>query len=61
EAGLRVDRSLIKGRVLCYRGNGWTAIEWTDADNDVYSQAFGGNGRSVFDWWRREAGPRPAP
>jgi serine/threonine-protein kinase len=49
------------GRFLCYRqrGSGWASIEWTDADADVYSAAFGRDLIKLRQWWEREAGPLP--
>ena len=49
-----------KGRFICYRRNGWAAIEWTDSDVDVYSVAYGSDMSRLYDWWTRRAGPVPA-
>jgi Protein kinase domain len=45
------------GRFLCYRRNGWAAVEWTDARRDIYSIAYGPDLRRLFGWWRDRAGP----
>jgi hypothetical protein len=47
------------GRFLCYRQNRWAAIEWTDADADVYSVAFGKDLIRLRRWWETKAGPKP--
>ena len=49
-----------KGRFICYRRNGWAAVEWTDSDVDVYSVAYGRDMSRLYDWWTRRAGPVPA-
>lgn len=49
-----------KGRVICYRRNGWAAVEWTDQDTDVYSVAYGTDLIRLFKWWKGKAGPLPA-
>jgi serine/threonine protein kinase len=49
-----------KGRMICYRRNGWAAIEWTDQDVDVYSLAYGPDLIRLFRWWKGNAGPLPA-
>jgi Protein kinase domain len=49
-----------KGRMICYRRNGWAAIEWTDQDVDVYSLAYGPDLIRLFRWWKGKAGPLPA-
>jgi hypothetical protein len=49
-----------KGRFICYRRNGWAAVEWTDSDVDVYSVAYGGDLIRLLRWWRGRAGPVPA-
>ena len=45
------------GRVICYRRNGWAAVEWTDARRDIYSVAYGRDLRRLYGWWREKAGP----
>jgi hypothetical protein len=45
------------GRFLCYRQNGWAAIEWTDSDIDVYSTAYGRDLIRLRRWWETKAGP----
>ncbi len=45
------------GRVMCYRQNGWAAVEWTDSRRDIYSVAYGRDLRRLYGWWREEAGP----
>jgi hypothetical protein len=47
------------GRFLCYRQNGWASIEWTDADADVYSVAYGKDLIRLRKWWETRAGPIP--
>ena len=47
------------GRFLCYRQSGLASMEWTDADADVYSIAFGRDMGRLFSWWQRQAGPLP--
>jgi serine/threonine-protein kinase len=47
------------GRFLCYRQNRWAAIEWTDADADVYSIAYGKDLIRLRQWWETKAGPKP--
>jgi hypothetical protein len=49
------------GRFLCYRqrGSKWASIEWTDADADVYSVAFGRDLIRLRQWWEAKAGPVP--
>jgi hypothetical protein len=49
-----------RGRYICYRRNGWAAVEWTDQDVDVYSVAYGRDLIRLFDWWKRRPGPLPA-
>jgi hypothetical protein len=61
EAGhrpLRADEEP-HGRFLCYRQSGWASIEWTDADADVYSVAFGDDLIRLREWWESKAGPIP--
>jgi len=48
------------GRVICYRRNGWAAVEWTDQDTDVYSVAYGTDLSRLHKWWKGKAGPLPA-
>ena len=48
------------GRFLCYRQNGWAAIEWTDSRMEVYSAAYGDDLVRLRGWWQRRAGPIPA-
>jgi hypothetical protein len=48
------------GRFLCYRQNGWAAIEWTDNRRDVYSTAYGQDLGRLYSWWMKRAGPIPA-
>jgi hypothetical protein len=45
------------GRFLCYRQNGWAAIEWTDNRRDVYSTAYGNDLGRVYGWWMKRPGP----
>jgi serine/threonine protein kinase len=45
------------GRFMCYRRNGWAAVEWTDSRRDIYSVAYGRDLRRLFGWWRERAGP----
>ncbi len=45
------------GRFLCYRQNGWAAIEWSDNDADVYSTAYGRDLIRLRRWWETKAGP----
>jgi hypothetical protein len=47
------------GRFLCYRRDTWASIEWTDADADVYSTAFGSDLIRLREWWEQRAGPLP--
>ncbi|HEY6961743.1 MAG TPA: serine/threonine-protein kinase [Gaiellaceae bacterium] len=48
----------VGGRLLCYTsGRGWSAIEWTDLDYDVYSVAFGRSRYGLYRWWRVRGGP----
>jgi len=47
------------GRFLCYRQNGWAAIEWTDNRRDVYSMAYGQDLGRLYSWWMKRAGPIP--
>jgi serine/threonine-protein kinase len=48
----------IRGRLLCYTSpNGWSAIEWTDKDYDVYSIAYGKSRSALYRWWRVRGGP----
>jgi hypothetical protein len=54
-----IDPSRQGGRVLCYGRNGWAAIEWSDKRSDIYSVAFGGNRKSLVEWWKTKAGPLP--
>jgi hypothetical protein len=49
-----------KGRFICYRRNGWAAVEWTDQDTDVYSVAYGRDLIRLVSWWKGNAGPLPA-
>ena len=46
------------GRVLCYRGTRWAAMEWTDRDADVYSVAYGRDLIKLRQWWETKGGPR---
>jgi hypothetical protein len=45
------------GRFLCYRQNGWAAIEWTDNRRDVYSTAYGNDLGRLYGWWMKRPGP----
>jgi serine/threonine protein kinase len=45
------------GSVMCYRGDRWAAIEWTNNRRDVYSYAHGPDLRRLYGWWTRRAGP----
>jgi serine/threonine protein kinase len=64
-AGTREQRlpgtlGLTEGRLLCYTSaNGWSAIEWTDKNYDVYSIAFGPTRAGLYRWWRLRGGPTP--
>ena len=48
-----------RGRVICYRRNGWAAVEWTDQDVDVYSVAYGPDLGRLIQWWKGKSGPLP--
>jgi hypothetical protein len=48
-----------RGRFLCYRQNGWAAIEWTDSLMDVYSAAYGRDLVRLYQWWLEKPGPVP--
>jgi hypothetical protein len=45
------------GRFLCYRQNGWAAVEWTDSRVDVYSIAYGRDLGRLYRWWLKRPGP----
>jgi hypothetical protein len=46
-----------RGRLLCYTsGFGWSALEWTDTNNDVYSVAYGRTRPALYRWWRVRGG-----
>jgi serine/threonine protein kinase len=62
KAGHRVVRpgEEADGRFLCYRQNGWAAVEWTDNRRDVYSMAYGLDLGRLYSWWMKRAGPIPA-
>jgi Protein kinase domain len=47
------------GRFLCYRQNGWAAVEWTDSRSDIYSAAYGRDLGRLYSWWMKRAGPIP--
>jgi len=48
----------VRGRLLCYTSPfGWSAVEWSDTANDVYSVAYGKNRYAVYRWWRVRGGP----
>ena len=50
-----------RGRLLCYTSvDGWSAIEWTDKNYDVYSTAYGPTRYGLYRWWRIRGGPTPA-
>jgi hypothetical protein len=46
-----------RGRLICYTtGFGWSALEWTDTNNDVYSVAYGRSRYALYRWWRVRGG-----
>jgi serine/threonine protein kinase len=46
------------GRLLCYTSpSGWSSIEWTDKDFDVYAIAYGHTRYGLYRWWRIRGGP----
>ena len=46
-----------RGRLLCYTSAfGWSGLEWTDTDHDVYSVAYGRNRYALYHWWRVRGG-----
>ena len=50
-----------QGRLLCHTsGHGWSAIEWTDTNYDIYSIAFGPTRYGLYRWWRVRGGPTPS-
>ena len=49
-----------RGRLLCYTSlDGWSAVEWTDKNYDVYSTAYGPTRYGLYRWWRVRGGPTP--
>jgi serine/threonine protein kinase len=50
-----------RGRLLCFTSvDGWSAVEWTDKDDDIYSIAYGTTRYGLYRWWRVRGGPTPA-
>jgi tRNA A-37 threonylcarbamoyl transferase component Bud32 len=46
-----------RGRLLCYTSpHDWSALEWTDTNNDVLSVAYGANRYALYRWWRVRGG-----
>ena len=50
----------VAGRVLCYRSDGSSWIEWTNSQLSIYAYAFRSdlNDDLLYEWWSDEAGPR---
>jgi hypothetical protein len=44
------------GRVLCFDGTGWSAVEWSDNRVDVFSTAFGSSRGALYRWWVARGG-----
>jgi serine/threonine protein kinase len=60
QAGLRTP-GRNRGRLLCFTSvDGWSAVEWTDKDYDIYSIAYGSTRYGLYRWWRVRGGPTPA-
>jgi Protein kinase domain len=57
---LEIGEAGADGRFLCFRQEGWAAVEWTDQGVDVYSAAYGRDLGRLFEWWKTKAGPIPA-
>lgn len=49
------------GRLLCYSGIDWSALEWTDTRVDVFAVAFGRDPARLYRWWLTRGGPLPEP
>jgi hypothetical protein len=47
------------GFVLCDQRGGRARIEWTTSEIGVYAIAKGEELGSLYEWWRRDAGPEP--
>jgi serine/threonine-protein kinase len=46
-----------RGRLLCYTSEfGWSGLEWTDTNHDVYSVAYGRSRYALYRWWRVRGG-----
>jgi hypothetical protein len=46
-----------RGRLLCFASAfGWSGLEWTDTNHDVYSVAYGRNRYALYRWWRVRGG-----
>ena len=46
-----------RGRLLCYDSSfGWSGLEWTDTNHDVYSVAYGRSRYALYRWWRVRGG-----
>jgi serine/threonine protein kinase len=59
EVPAEVEREERLGYVRCYRRGGRARIEWTTGEVGVYAVATGEELETLYEWWRRDAGPEP--